>query len=77
MYKVDYKGLSLQIILLGKDMWATFRDAISVLKDTGATVMSKYKTFMSPLDHLQPEPAKSLSPVYSRVEGAVKLKLKA
>ena len=60
MYKVDYKGLPLRIILLGKDMWATFKAAVTALKkDTGATVMSKFKSFMSPLDHLQPEAAKS------------------
>ena len=61
MYKVDYKGLPLQIILLGEDMWATFRAAIKIVlkKDTSATVVSKFKSFMSPLDHLQPEAAKS------------------
>lgn len=61
MYKVDYKGLPLQIILLGEDMWATFRAAIEIVlkKDTSATVVSKFKSFMSPLDHLQPEAAKS------------------
>lgn len=60
MYKVDYKGLPLQIILLGRHMWATFRDANIVLEeDTGASAMSKFKSFMSPLDHLQSKAAKS------------------
>ena len=50
----------MQIVLLGEDMWATFRATIIALKeDTGATVMSKFKNFMSPSDHLQPEAAKS------------------
>lgn len=33
-------------------------------KDTGATVMSKFKSSMSPLDHLQPEATKSESSVF-------------
>lgn len=50
----------MQIILLGRDMWATFRDANIVLEeDTGASAMSKFKSFMSPLDHLQSKAAKS------------------
>lgn len=44
MCKVDYKGLPLQIMLLGKYMQATFRASINVLKrDTGATLMSKLR----------------------------------
>lgn len=34
LYKVDYKGLPLQIMLLGKDMLATFRAAVKCLRGT-------------------------------------------
>lgn len=34
MQKVDYKGLLLQIMLLGEDMLATFRAAVKCLRGT-------------------------------------------